>query len=300
MNAKQAKEIKLVHLLGCMNFEPKKAIKNDYWYISPLHNEKTASFKIDNIKNVWYDHAVGLGGNIIDFVSKYFNCDFKTALSHISSITNNNDTARVYMSNYIKTNHDPTDGAITTPIHTKMTVLKKVKELENKVLIEYLESRKIPYSTAKKEILEIYWLNKHTNKSNFGIALKNDSNGYEIRNKHIKLNIGGKDITTIKGIDNSKLSVFEGFIDYLTALVYFDLDRFDGDVIILNSTSLIGRIEDILKKYKKVFCFLDRDYRGVQSLNKIYMINNNVIDCSVYYTSYKDFNEMLLDAPTKR
>lgn len=300
MNAKQAKEIKLVHLLGYMSFEPKKAIKNDYWYISPFHNEKTASFKIDNIKNVWYDHAIGVGGNIIDFVSKYFNCDFKTALSHISNITNNNDVERVYMSNYIKINHSPTDGELATLIHTRMMVLKKVKELENKVLIEYLESRSIPYSTAKKEILEIYWLNKHTNKSNFGIALKNDSNGYEIRNKHIKLNIGGKDITTIKGIDKSKLSVFEGFMDYLTALVYFDIDRFHGDVIILNSASLIGRIEDVLKKYKEVFCFLDRDNRGVQSLNKIYMINNNITDCSVYYKGYKDFNEMLMDAPTKR
>jgi hypothetical protein len=299
MNAKQAKEINLIHLLRCMNFEPKKAIKNDYWYLSPFHDEKTASFKIDSSKNIWYDYATGVGGNIIDFVSKYFNCDFKTALYHISSIVNNNDVARVYMPSYTKTNYDPQGGVIQAPTPTKMMVLKKVKELENKVLIEYLESRRIPYSTAKKEILEIYWLNKHTNKSNFGIALKNDSNGYEIRNKHIKLNMGGKDITTIKGTDNRKLSVFEGFMDYLTALVYFNIDRFDGDVIILNSVSLIGRIEDILKAYEKIFCFLDRDSRGVKALNGIYMINSHVVDCSVYYKGYKDFNEMFLDAPTK-
>jgi len=300
MNAKQAKEIKLIHLLGYMNFEPKKAIKDSYWYLSPFHDEKTASFKIDNNKNIWYDYAMGVGGNIIDFVIKYFNCDFKTALTHISSIINNNDGVGVSMINYMKINYDTKDGATPTPTPTKMTVLKKVKKLENKVLIEYLKSRKIPYSTAKKEILEIYWLNKHTNKSNFGIALKNDSNGYEIRNKHTKLNIGGKDITTIKGIDNSKLSVFEGFMDYLTALTYFDIDRFEGDVIILNSVSLIGRISSTLKGYKKIFCFLDRDTRGVKALNEIYTINTFVTDCSVYYKGYKDFNEMFLDAPTKR
>ena len=36
----------------------KKINNNDYWYLSPLRNEKEASFKINRSKNTWYDHGI--------------------------------------------------------------------------------------------------------------------------------------------------------------------------------------------------------------------------------------------------
>jgi len=30
-----------------------------YWYLSPLREEKEASFKVNRKKNVWYDHGIG-------------------------------------------------------------------------------------------------------------------------------------------------------------------------------------------------------------------------------------------------
>jgi len=292
MNSIQAKSISLIHLLRCIGFEPKKALKSDYWYISPFHEEKTASFKVDTNKNVWFDYSLGVGGNIIDFVIKYYSCDFKSALKNISMIVKNNGTEGVYMSSIIKThltqNQDNNN--------TKISEIKKTQNIENKLLIEYLKSRKIPIGTAKKHILEIYWINKKTNKSNFGIGIKNDSGGYEIRNQHIKLNIGGKDIKTIKGIKTDTVSIFEGFMDYLTALTYFNIDSFKGDVIILNSTSMIDKNSHKIGAYKRIYAFLDRDDTGIRALNKIYTINKNIMDCSIYYKGYKDFNEMFIDA----
>lgn len=71
---KEAKQIDLVEYLSTLGFSPAKIRGNDYWYLSPLREEKTPSFKIDRKINCWYDHAFGKGGNIIDFGMYYFNC----------------------------------------------------------------------------------------------------------------------------------------------------------------------------------------------------------------------------------
>ena len=48
----------------------------------PLHSEKTASFKVysDN----FYCYGCGEGGDLINFVKKYFNLDFKAAIVRIN------------------------------------------------------------------------------------------------------------------------------------------------------------------------------------------------------------------------
>ena len=35
--------------------QPTSVKGNNWWYLSPLRNELTASFKVDVNKNVWYD-----------------------------------------------------------------------------------------------------------------------------------------------------------------------------------------------------------------------------------------------------
>ena len=47
MNCDQANEIDLVDYLNPLEFQPEKIRGNDYWYLSPLRNERTASFKIE-------------------------------------------------------------------------------------------------------------------------------------------------------------------------------------------------------------------------------------------------------------
>jgi DNA primase len=55
-------------------YEPIKIRNVDYWYLSPLRDEKTASFKVNRRLNKWYDHGLGKGGNIIDFAILYQDC----------------------------------------------------------------------------------------------------------------------------------------------------------------------------------------------------------------------------------
>lgn len=59
MNSNQAKELSLPDFLGRLGFEPARMRGHDAWYTSPFRpNEHTPSFKIDQGKNVWYDHGM--------------------------------------------------------------------------------------------------------------------------------------------------------------------------------------------------------------------------------------------------
>ena len=85
MKCEEGNKLDLVEYLFSLGFTPTKISGNNYWYISPLRDEKEASFKIDRNKNVWYDHGAGKGGTVVDFVTSYFNCDVKRALQKLSS-----------------------------------------------------------------------------------------------------------------------------------------------------------------------------------------------------------------------
>ena len=73
MTIQQAKEMDMVDYLSALGYEPAKISGKSYWYLSPLHEEKTASFKVNRHLNRWYDFAEGKGGNLVDFGVQFFN-----------------------------------------------------------------------------------------------------------------------------------------------------------------------------------------------------------------------------------
>ena len=75
MNCEQANQMDLVDYLHSIGHQPKKISGNDYWYLSPLRDEKEPSFKVNRNKNVWYDHGLGKGGTLVDFAMEYYHCN---------------------------------------------------------------------------------------------------------------------------------------------------------------------------------------------------------------------------------
>ena len=72
MRADQARTIPIDRYLYAQGVKPARARMGgcELWYSSPLRQgDKIPSFKIDTLKNLWYDHGLGRGGNIIDLVS---------------------------------------------------------------------------------------------------------------------------------------------------------------------------------------------------------------------------------------
>ena len=80
----QAKELDLVDYLASVGYEPTQIRNHDDWYLSPLRDEKTPSFKVNRNMNRWYDFGEGKGGNIIDFGILYHNCNVKELLIKLS------------------------------------------------------------------------------------------------------------------------------------------------------------------------------------------------------------------------
>ena len=47
----------IVEYLRKLGFYEEKITGNDYWYLSPLREEKEASFEVNRKLNLWYDHG---------------------------------------------------------------------------------------------------------------------------------------------------------------------------------------------------------------------------------------------------
>lgn len=46
---------KITDFLHGQGYQPVSIKGSNWWYMSPLRNERTASFKVDVNKNLWYD-----------------------------------------------------------------------------------------------------------------------------------------------------------------------------------------------------------------------------------------------------
>ena len=276
MNSHEAKKIPISTYLQV------SADKNEFFIKSPFNpGEKTPSFKINQAKNIWYDHAQGMGGNILDLIMQLNNCDLSAALNLLDNSNFSFSPAKE-------------KKQIVQDKESKIEI-KKIQDLQNSSLITYVcQDRKIDEHIAKKYLKEIYYA-KDT-KNYFSLAFQNDSEGYETRNAYFKGCAGHKDITTIKGSQNNKLSIFEGFMDFLSALTHYKMTSFKSNTIILNSVANKAKIEDLLNnnQYNKIYLFLDNDKAGNETKQHFHNINKNCIDCSNIYKNFKDFNDFLI------
>lgn len=274
MNCETAKQINMVDFLIRLGCQPQKIINNDTWFCSPLRSEKTPSFKINTIKNIWYDFGEGYGGTIIDFIMKLKQCNLKEALSYLESSSFSFDKPNKLNNN-----------------QSKYSIIK-AQSISNKFLVDYLNSRKLNIEITKQYCKEVYYKFSKPN-IYYGIGFKNDSGGYEIRNKFFKGCLGKKDITTIN-INSETVSVFESWSDFISYLSIQE-NKIDESYIILNSTSLVTKAISQLINYTTVKVFFDNDNAGTKAFGKIK--NNNiydVIDMREQYKDSKDLNEFLI------
>lgn len=68
MTIEEIKRISLLDFMFSIGYSKIKSSGNKYWFLSPLHKETKASFKVDVNTNLWYDFGLNKGGNIINLV----------------------------------------------------------------------------------------------------------------------------------------------------------------------------------------------------------------------------------------
>ena len=278
MNCKKAKQIDLVSYLKKQGFRTGKTDTKEVWFYSPFRsNEKTPSFKVDINKNIWYDFGEGVGGTIIDFITKYNNCSIKEAL--------------VILSEGSFSFHQQKKQVIIEPEPTYS--FEKVTELTNQNLINYLMSRKIDLQFAKRFCFQVHY-SFSNGKENYGIGFMNNVGGLEIRNEFFKGCLGKKEITTINNNSNV-VSIFESWSDLLS---YFSIKNEipKENFIILNSTSLVKKTMGLLNEYSVIKLFMDNDEAGNKATDfLIENANGKIIDSSIHYKNYNDLNHYLVN-----
>ena len=121
----------------------------------------------------------------------------------------------------------------------------------------------------------------------------------KLRNRYFKGCISPKDISIrrIRDGPSAECAVFEGFIDYLSAL---KLGIIGTDAIILNSVSNVNKAIPHLRDYNAIHCYLDNDVAGKIALGQLTKrFGTKVIDRSTLYSGYNDLNEYLTTSFTK-
>ncbi|MBF4488212.1 toprim domain-containing protein [Flavobacterium sp. CSZ] len=278
LSLEEVKAMDMVSYLSALGFEPSKISHDEYWYLSPLRNERTASFKINRSINRWYDHGMGKGGSLIDFGMLFFNCSFGDFLNrHCRNIPLRH--CFVPLQNISEKNQ------------SKIIILKE-QPLQSISLLHYLRQRKIPIGIAREYCCEVsYGINEH---SYYGIGFKNDFGGFEIRNPYFKASSSPKGITTFQHTDK-KVLVFEGFMDFLSyRSLSGRLKNQKESFVVLNSLSFLEKARPFMEKHKAVSLYLDRDEPGQKFTELALGWGSKYKDQSALYKDCKDLNEWMI------
>ena len=278
---KEIKSIPLADFLSQLGHEPTARKGTRLWYKSPLRQEHTPSFKVETTFNCWYDFGLGRGGNIIDLATEiYRSTDLRYLMRCIA------DSCPVPSVQTVASSYPQRHSA---PSMEQFVVVP----LEHRALVAYLQERGIPAYIAKAKCKEAHYC--VNGRFYFAVAFENVSGGCELRNRYFKGCRGRKDISYLpwaRDGPSTECVVFEGFIDYLSALT---LRIISGtDAIILNSVVNVNKAVPYLKDYITINCYLDNDTAGRTALTELTAIyGSTVIDRSILYSEFNDLNEYL-------
>ncbi|QJB41710.1 toprim domain-containing protein [Chitinophaga oryzae] len=286
LSCKEARELDLVDYLASLGHHPQKIRNQDYWYLSPLRQERTPSFKVSRRLNMWYDHGIGKGGNLIDFGLLYFNCPVSDFLQRLAQ----------YRPSPTFSFHPPSPASFAgekkEPGEDKIVVVV-TRPLNDAVLLGYIHKRRIPVEIARRFCEEVDFLlygKKHT-----AIGFQNNAGGYELRNENFKGSSAPKEITFVDN-HTEQIVVFEGFFSFLS---FCTINRNQQapltNCLVLNSLSFFEKSRPLMEQYKQVHLILDRDTAGMNHTRKaLQWDENKYIDRSDFYHSRKDLNDWLI------
>ncbi len=292
LNCEKANKIDLVDYLEKLGHSPQKIRGKDYWFLSPLREEKNASFKINRALNFWYDHGLGKGGKMVDFGMLFYRCTISELLKKLE------DEKEILLSF-----HQP--SKIVAGEKNEFNREGKIRvidarEIRDPSLRSYLYKRQIPLAIANQYCHEVCF--ELYGKRHLAIGFKNENGGYELRNQYFKGSSTPKEPRLIKENNSNDLTVFEGFFSFLSfqtirqtgnkSLV--DLNNINADSLILNSLSFFEKSREKMEQFANIYLFLDHDKMGLNCTKRALSWDRKYHDKSSCYREFKDLNEYLV------
>ena len=282
LSCERARAFPIERALAKLGYFPTTSTGKEAWYLSPFRTEAQASFKVSKRLNRWYDHGAGKGGNVIDLVCQLNECPVSEALKLIAQ----EQTSFSFHRHPVFEKEERNEYKIA---------VTEIGPLTHPALKGYLKSRNIDIRTASKYCKEVHY--KFRDKSYFAIGLKNDSGGWELRNKYVKNSSSPKDITHITN-GNIKLIVTEGMFDLLSILECYEKLESEHDFLVLNSTAFVQKAMRIIEGYTSTLLYLDNDPNGKKTTQNLISHCKNCEDRSTLYAGFKDMNEWHMGGAT--
>lgn len=242
-------------------------------YLSPLREERTPSFKVDYVQNLWYDFGLGEGGSIIDLVMRLERCDFVQAVR----LLGNGERTHIPA---------PVSSSVSPSVTTFRTLFDM--PLRHPALVGYLSSRGIKPDIAFGYCREVHYA--INGREYFAVGFRNNAGGWELRSERFKGGVSPKHIMTIDNRSDTVV-VFEGFMDFLS---YLSMKKqFQTDAAVLNSVVNLPKAVPFLERHAMIHAFFDNDEAGRKTTAELKRLcpNSTVIDRSHLYRSHKDLNE---------
>ncbi|MCE6993186.1 toprim domain-containing protein [Dyadobacter sp. CY323] len=319
MNVAQAKQIDLPSLLAQLGCQQQPVTRQGLWYLSPLRDEDTPSFKVWQLPSglwCWKDFGSGEGGNVIAFANCMIGKETSDkAISDALKWLDRLNGVRVAQAP-VKAITAPKSGQIKAIQSDRFTLIDN-KRLTNPQLLGYLDERGIPAKLAQGFCGQANYLDNQSKKKFYGVSFPNIDGGLEIRAatayKH-HVNTGAKNISFIPGQkkEAQSLHLFEGFIDFLSYLVLTGQEKPQNPVIVLNSTAFAAQAANYIisnpalaETVKSVITYFDNDDAGQKAFDRMAELfeptGHQLGDCSYIYQDQNchDLNDYLKNVPTE-
>ena len=286
------KNISIRLFLARRGIQPKYERNGYGMYLSPLREERTPSFKVDYVRNLWYDFGSGEGGTLRTLVIRLERCDSREAVRRLQN-GEKGDTGIASISPGIG---EPlgVGGALSVVRPAAVPALRILSDapLRHPALVGYLTSRGIVPSVAAAFCREVRY--EVNGRAFFAIGFRNDAGGWELRSARFKGGSSPKHITTLDNGSDTAMA-FEGFIDFLSYLSLKGNPSPSIDSIVLNSVTNLHKAVPFFSRHRVVHAFLDNDDAGRKALARLEesLPSSEVIDQSVFYRDHKDLNEYL-------
>ena len=273
--------ISIRDFLARRGIQPKYERNGYGMYLSPLREERTPSFKVDYVRNLWYDFGLGEGGTLLTLVMRLERCDRYAAIRILSSGEIRQAESTSLSSGIYER---PAVGGVSPVLRPAAVPALRILSdapLRHPALVGYLASRGIVLSVAAAFCREVRY--EVNGRAFFAVGFRNDAGGWELRSARFKGGSSPKHITTIDNRSDTVIA-FEGFMDFLAYLSLKHPERLRIDAAVLNSVVNLPKAIPFLSRHPVIHAFFDNDEAGRKTTSDLIRLcpRSEVIDQSSF------------------
>lgn len=146
MTIEEAKQVRIVDFLAQLGHHAQYIKSDQYWYLSPLRDEQSPSFKVNDRLNEWYDFGAATGGDLVELGKYLYQTEsVSEVLAYIGRHSSDMPLPKVRF-----------QALPPRPVESDMKNLIVVP-LRHHALYSYLQSRKIDADIGRMFCKEIHY-----------------------------------------------------------------------------------------------------------------------------------------------